>query len=159
MLRDILILAGLTLIPGLELRASIPYGILGTELSLFLVIAICLIVNALLGPVVFVILRLFVNQIRKIDTLDRLYNKAIARAQRKIHKYVEKYGVWGLSLFIGIPLPGSGSYTGALGAYVLGMDLKKFALANLVGVLIAATAVTLVVISGSEVFHLFIKVI
>ena len=48
----------------------------------------------------------------------------------------------GVAVFIGIPLPGSGVYTGAFGAYLLGLDRRKFAVANVIGVLIAATAVT-----------------
>ena len=47
-----------------------------------------------------------------------------------------------MALFIGIPLPGSGVYTGAFGSYLLGLDRRKFAIANVVGVLIAGAAVT-----------------
>jgi len=48
----------------------------------------------------------------------------------------------GVAIFIGIPLPGSGVYTGALGSYLLGVQKKKFMVANAIGVLIAAVAVT-----------------
>ena len=63
--------------------------------------------------------------------------------QRKIKPLVDKYGLFGVSLFIAIPLPGSGSYTGAVAAYILGIGYKKFILANLIGVIIAGTIVTL----------------
>ena len=49
-----------------------------------------------------------------------------------------------MAVFIGIPLPGSGVYTGALGAYLLGVDRRKFSVANVLGVLIAGAAVTAV---------------
>lgn len=55
---------------------------------------------------------------------------------------VEKYGELGVAVFIGIPLPGSGVYTGAFGAYLLGLDKRKFGVANVIGVLIAGVAVT-----------------
>jgi len=73
-------------------------------------------------------------------------------------KPIDKYGEMGIAIFIGIPLPGTGSYTGALGAYLMGIGYKKFIIANVIGVLIAGTIVTLVVLSGVETFDFLIKV-
>ncbi|GAH86941.1 unnamed protein product, partial [marine sediment metagenome] len=67
---------------------------------------------------------------------------------RKIEPYVRKYGTFGVSLFIGLPLPGSGSYTGALGAYLLGLGYKKFVIANIIGVVIAGIIVTILTLAG-----------
>ena len=50
---------------------------------------------------------------------------------------------------------GSGSYTGALGAYLLGLDLKKFILANTIGVIIAGIIVTVATLTGIKIFNLF----
>jgi len=75
----------------------------------------------------------------------------------KIHKYVDKYGLLGVSIFIGIPLPGSGVYSGALGAYLLGINFKKFLIASIIGVLIAGILVTIISLTGVEMFELFIK--
>lgn len=158
-MNEVLQLVLLTLVPGLELRASIPYGIISLDMSWTLVVLICVVANALLGPIVFLLLKWFVVFVRKIDFLDRLYQKAIVRTQKKIRVYVDKYGVWGLAVFIGIPLPGSGSYTGALGAHILGLDFKKFIIANIIGVIVAAFAVTIVTLTGSGLFDLFVKVI
>jgi len=66
------------------------------------------------------------------------------RTQKNIQKYVDKYGELGVALFIGVPLPGSGVYSGALGAYVIGLKLKKFIIADIIGVLIAGTIVTII---------------
>ena len=60
-------------------------------------------------------------------------------------------------MFIGIPLPGSGVYSGALGSYLIGLKYKKFIIANIVGVVIAGIIVTLVVLSGNGIFSLFVK--
>jgi len=76
-----------------------------------------------------------------------------------VKPYVDKYGEWGIALFIGIPLPGSGSYSGALAAYVLGLSYKKFIIANLLGVLIAGIAVLIVSLTGSSLFSIFIKMV
>ena len=64
------------------------------------------------------------------------------RARQKLHPYVEKYGEWGVAVFIGVPLPGTGAYSGAVGSYLLGLDKRRLAVANLAGVLIAGAAVT-----------------
>ena len=82
--------------------------------------------------------------IRKWHWFDHKIWPVLEKTRHKIHPYVERYGELGVAVFIGIPLPGSGVYTGALGAYLLGVDRKKFSVANVIGVLIAATAVTLI---------------
>ena len=56
MIQEILELIGVTLLPGLELRASIPYGILQTELHWFMVFVICVVANILLGIIVYFLL-------------------------------------------------------------------------------------------------------
>lgn len=57
---------------------------------------------------------------------------------------IEKYGFWGLMLFVGIPLPGTGAWTGALVASVFDMDLKKSSLSILLGIFLAAVIMTFV---------------
>ncbi|MCP4715865.1 MAG: small multi-drug export protein [Deltaproteobacteria bacterium] len=144
MLKSIFLLTAITLIPALELRASIPWGIFKMEndISWPVVVAICSIANIILGWIVFWIMGPAFTIIRKWKWFDTTFWPHLAKTQHKIHPYVEKYGELGVALFIGIPLPGSGVYTGAFGSYLLGLDKRKFAIANVIGVLIAATAVT-----------------
>jgi uncharacterized membrane protein len=80
----------------------------------------------------------------------------VKRAQDKVQKEVAKYGTIGLSVFIGIPLPGTGVYTGAVGAYMLGFGYKRFMIANVLGVLMAGIIVTAVVLTGAEMFRIFV---
>lgn len=155
---DILIIILLTLLPALELRASIPYGILISQMHWLTVFLICVVVNAILGPVVYVLIDKFIHVFLRVKHLEKLWDRTVERTQRRIHKYVEKYGVFGLSIFIGIPLPGSGSYTGAVAAYLLGFKLKRFIIANIIGVLIAGTIVTIVVLTGGELFRIFLRI-
>ena len=158
MIQEILELIGVTLIPGLELRASIPYGILQTELHWMVVFLVCVIANIILGIVIYFLLDKVVHLFFFWDWFHKIYHKLVERSQKKIHGYVEKYGTIGLGLFIGIPLPGSGVYTGALGAYVLGFGYKRFILASIIGVLIAGVIVTAIMLSGAEVFNFLVKV-
>ncbi len=144
MLKVIFYLTLITLIPALELRASIPVGIftMKDQVSWPVVMVICLTANILLGWIVFWLLGPVFTFIRKWQWFDAVIWPLLARTQHKIHPYVEKYGEIGVAVFIGIPLPGSGVYTGAFGSYLLGLDKRKFAIANVIGVCIAAAAVT-----------------
>ena len=133
-----------TMLPVTELRFSIPLGIAKyTDLSPVLVVAICVIANIAIAPVIYLSLDLGLKLVRRINAMNRLYEWYQGRVIERMKPKVEKYGVWGLGIFIGIPLPGSGVYSGAVGAHALGMSLKKHFLASIIGVLMAATLVTI----------------
>ncbi len=167
MLINILILFGITLIPAFELRASIPYGILsgsvdlpfgisvqGMGLSWPVAFIICVISNIILGTVLFPLIDHIMRVLERIPLIGRLWNKFVVRAQRKVHPYIERWGTIGVALFIAVPLPGSGSYSGALGAYLLGVSYKRFILANIIGVTLAGIAVTVITVTGQGLFKL-----
>ena len=156
-MNELLTLILITLLPFIELRASIPYGILGTNLHWFIIFFVCVVINIILGIVIYFLLDKLLHLVLKIKVLDKIYQKAVVRTQKRIHKYVEKWGWIGLAIFIGIPLPGSGVYSGALAAYLLGLSYRKFIIANIIGVLIAGIIVTIVSLTGLEAFNLFIK--
>ena len=156
-MNEILNLIWITLLPFLELRASIPYGVFKTELSLLTIFLVCVITNIVLAPIVYFILDNIVGLFTKIKFIDRIYQKIVIRTQRRVHKYVEKYGVLGLALFIGVPLPGSGVYSGALAAYLLGFRKRDFFMAAVIGVLIAGTIVLLVSTAGNSALSFMIK--
>ncbi len=167
MLLKILALIIVTFIPFLELRASIPLGILSSKVELFnltlqgfglswpLVFITCVMTNIIVGPLVYIFLDRFVHYFLHSQLFFKYYNRKIEKTQRRIKPYVDKFGIFGVALFIGIPLPGSGSYTGALGAYLLGLSYKKFVLANAIGVIIAGTIVTILTLTGIALFNLF----
>jgi uncharacterized membrane protein len=128
----------------LELRFSIPWGIfkMGDKVSWPVVTMVCVIANIILGWLVFLVMGPVFSFIRRWGWFDRKIWPILEKTQHKIHPFVEKYGEFGVALFIGVPLPGSGVYTGAFGSYLLGLDKRKFAIANVIGVLIAPVAVT-----------------
>ncbi len=155
------IIALLTLIPLLELRFSIPYGILVFKMHWLPVVATAVIANILLAPIVFFLLDKFLHLVLRIGWINAFWERVIVKTQRKIHPKVERYGVLGLGLFIGVPLPGSGVYSGAAGGYLLGFTKLEFYIAAVVGVLLAAAAVTGVVFVGEEtlgpLYHWLVK--
>lgn len=139
-LHNILYLVLITLLPFFELRLSIPWG-LAAGMDAATVFAVCVATNIALGPVVYFFLDRFVHIFLRVGFINSIWERLVARTQRRVEPYVEKYGLIGVALFVAIPLPGSGSYTGALAAYLLGLSYKRFAIANLIGVLIAGTIV------------------
>ncbi|HIB85266.1 MAG TPA: ligand-binding protein SH3, partial [Chromatiaceae bacterium] len=71
--------------------------------------------------------------------------------------YIDKYGFWGLMVFVMIPLPVTGAYTGSFAAWIFGVKRRKAFLAVSLGVLIAGVIVTTVVLTGSQTFDFLIK--
>lgn len=153
---QILILVLVTLLPLFELRASIPLGILAGSVNLpfgytlsgfglpwYTVFFIAVIANMLLGIMVYLLIDKIIHLLIKIRLFNRMYEHYSNNVYNKIKKYVDRYGEFGLMLFIGLPAPGSGSYSGALAAHLLGLSFKKFVIANTLGVLIAGILVTL----------------
>ena len=155
MFEEIIKLIIVTLLPFSELRASIPYGILGLGMNWMIVFFICVIFNIILGIGIYFLLDKFVHVVIRVRWIGKIYHKIVEKTQRKIRKYVDKYGEIGVAIFIGIPLPGSGVYSGALGAYLLGLKPKKFIIANIIGVLIAGVIVTSIVLLGNGASSLF----
>jgi uncharacterized membrane protein len=142
---DILKLALLTCIPALELRFSIPLGMLAmTHIPWPIVVLVCVIANIILGIGVFEILAPLLRTMRKFNFFEKHIWPHVVKRQEKLRPTIEKRGCWGLATFIGIPLPGTGALTGALGAFCFGFKRKAFYIANLAGVLLAAVCITLI---------------
>ena len=83
---------------------------------------------------------MFINSILEWMRKSKHFSKVAKRLDKKVKKNkdkIEKYGFWGLVLFVGIPLPGTGAWTGCLVAAVLEMDKKKSFLAAAIGILMA----------------------
>ena len=160
-MRFVLYLVLITFVPAIELRGSIPYGMLyDKQLHWFWVALICTVANIGVGFATFYLIEYVMRAMQLIGWVHRLWTKYVERTQKNIHGSVEKYGEWGLAIFIGIPLPGTGAYSGALAGYLLGMSHRKFAIANIVGVTIAGVIVTAVCLMGDSAIgwlRIFIK--
>jgi uncharacterized membrane protein len=158
LLYGILTIIGITLLPFFELRASIPAGLVlfGVDAWL-LVFFVAVIANIILGIFIYAFIEICVALITRIAWIKKLYDRSIFRIQKKSAPYVHKYGWFGLAVFIGIPLPGSGVYSGAIAAKLLGFSGKEYSGAMIIGVIIAGLLVSVASISGVGIFNLFIK--
>ncbi len=128
-----------------ELRASIPLGLTILHQPWFLVFVISVIGNMI--PPVF-ILWLFPKVSGWLMSHSNLMNRFLTwlfdRTRKKAHARIEKYGDLALIIFVAIPLPNTGAWTGTLAAWLFGIPMKR-ALPNILyGVLIAGVIVTLI---------------
>jgi len=151
-----LIAGVLSVLPISELRGAIPYA-LANRVAIPVAFIMCTFLNMLVAPAVFLFLSTLHELFCRVGWYDRAINRLLSRAQEKVRAKVERYGYYGVMLFVAIPLPITGAYTGTLGAWVLGLDRKKTLLAVSAGVLIAGIIVTIVAALGIEALSIFIK--
>jgi uncharacterized membrane protein len=121
------------------------------------VVLTCIAANIAISPLIYLMLDRMILVMCRFEWFNRLYTRYKERVINRLRVRIEKYGLWGLAVFIGIPLPGSGVYSGAVGAHALGIKLKDYLWAAAIGVIIAGTAVTAVTMTGSGLFSIFIK--
>ena len=133
----------ISMLPVVELRFGLPYGIaLGLEYPLALMAA--LLGNMIPVPFIIVYIKRIFEWMRKhMPRMNALVTKLENRAHLK-EETVEKYGHWGLLIFVAIPLPGTGAWTGALIAALLNIRTSKAVPVILIGVCIAAAIMTLI---------------
>jgi len=154
---DYAITALLALAPISELRGAIPYAyIQGAPLLQAAVMGAA--INALVGPIAFTFLETLHHLLyRHLAWYVSLFDRFVERTRRKVERKVERYGYWGIFLFVAVPLPLTGAWTGTLGAWLLGLDKKRTLLAVFGGVALSAIIVTTVIALGFGEHSIFIK--
>ncbi len=138
----------MAMLPFGELRLSIPVGILHYNMDPTATFIVSVLGNLLPIPFILVLFHRVESYLRKYDRFnrlfDRLFDRTIRRAKAKIHTYEEI----ALILFVAIPAPFTGAWTGALIAYLFDLENKKSFLIIALGVIIAGLVVTAVVVWG-----------
>lgn len=141
----------ISMVPVIELRGGLPYGItLGLDYPLALTAAV--LGNMVPVPFIIVYIRHIFTWLRK---RSKWWDEKITRLEKKAHlkgRVVRKYSTIGLCILVAIPLPGTGAWTGALVAAVLDMRLKKAIPAIFLGVCIAAVIMTMVTFGLIHIF-------
>ena len=140
-----------SMVPVIELRGAIPIAT-GMGLSPFVAIPIAMVGN--LVPIPFIILfikKIFAWMRRVSPKLNKVVDKMEAKAEKNKAK-VLRYAFWGLVLFVAIPLPGTGAWTGALVAAMIDMPLKKAFPCIALGVIIAGIIISFVSYGAAAIF-------
>ena len=140
-----------SMIPVVELRGGIPFGV-ARGLPVWAAYLAAITGNFLPAPFIIVyIRRIFQWMRRRIPRLNRLVDKLEKKAHLKGQK-VTKYKYLGLMLFVAIPLPGTGAWTGALAAAFLDMPLRKALPSIAAGILIAGIAISVLTVGVASLF-------
>ena len=133
----------LATLPVVEVRGALPVALVVYKLPVPLAVLLAVFGNML--PV-YLLLRYLEPAVAWLGgrsvVLDRFLRWLFERTRRKLSGKVARYSYWALALFVAVPLPATGAWTGALAAFVFGLPRWPSFLAILVGVCIAAVMVT-----------------
>lgn len=156
MLKKLLIVFAVSMVPIIELRGAIPYGVaFGLPLPLTYVVAI--VGNMLPVPFIYLFARKILVWGSDKPVIGKFFSWCLRKGEQGGEKLKAKAGrglFWALLLFVGIPLPGTGAWTGTLAASLLNMGLKKSALACMGGVLLAGVIMGVLSVLGVGAFGL-----
>ena len=131
-----------SMLPVVELRGGIPFGV-AAGLPVWMAYLAAVIGNIIPAPFIIVYIRRIFQWMRR--KMPR-FNGVIDKLEQKAHlkgKKVNKYKYLGLAIFVAIPLPGTGAWTGALAAAFLDMPLRKAMPSVIIGVLVAGIAISM----------------
>ena len=149
---DIQILIGLilTVVPFIELRGGLPVVIeyaVRNGLSVWPYFLMVLILNILLIFFIFAFFDLLHESFMRLKWYRSLIGRVLKRVQKKAHKIerrMDRWGYLGLMLFVAVPLPLTGAWTGTIAAWVMGLDRLKSFVAIAAGVTIAGLLILLI---------------
>ena len=154
---DYLLIFLISMVPLVELRGAIPIAI-GMGLPAIESIVICAIGNMLPVPIVYFFARKFLLWGARQRYIGKICNFFVVKGERAGQKLVAKAGRRGLflalMLFVGIPLPSTGAWTGTLGASFLNMGIKSTVVSVSMGVIMAGCSMAVVSLLGLHIFGL-----
>lgn len=137
----------ISMIPLIELRAGVPYAV-GMGINEFVAIFVCAVGNMLPVPFIYFFARKFLIWGESKKYIGGICHFFLEKGEKAGQKLTAKTGRGGLFvallLFVGIPLPGTGAWTGTLAASFLNMGFKSAVLAVVLGVLLAGCIMALV---------------
>ena len=139
MLKKYLIVFFISMVPLIELRGAIPYAI-GYNLPILPSYIIAIIGNMLPVPIIYLFARRVLEFGKDKKYIGNFFTWCLKKGEAGGKKLQEKAGkglYWALFIFVGIPLPGTGAWTGTLAASILDMDFKKSVIAVMAGVILA----------------------
>ena len=149
---DWLVVFIISLLPILECRLGMFTAIVLLDMNPFVGFVISFLGNILPIPFILLLINWIFEILKKVPVMKNIVFWLEEKTLKKKDK-IDKYGIWGLLLFVAIPLPGTGGWTGALLASLLKLDKKKSFGVIAIGVFIAGLIITVLsLIFGAVVF-------
>ncbi|TRZ78347.1 ligand-binding protein SH3 [bacterium] len=136
-----------SMLPITELRLSIPYAIGVLNFTWYSALFWSLIGNIIITAfLLFTLEPVYKFLMKNFDIFDRFFTWLFNRTRRKHSKLFDVWGAVALVLFVAIPLPGTGAWSGSLAASVFGIKFKKALPLIIAGLIIAGTVVTILTV-------------
>lgn len=154
MLKKYILTFLISMVPLIELRLAIPFG-KGMGLSLPEAVVVSMVGNMVPMPIIFFFARKVLEWGADKPVIGKFFTWCLEKGHKGGEKLKEKAGskgmFWALMLFVGIPLPGTGAWTGTLAASMLDLDFKQSVIAVICGVALAAVIITVLTAMGFSV--------
>lgn len=154
---DWLWVVALAAAPVAELRGAFPLAYFYYQMPWQAAFALSVAGNLIPVPFILWLLPLAEKYLRRFPAFDRFFNWLFARTRRKAERTINTWGLIGLGLFVAIPLPATGAWTGSLAAYLFGFKKLPALLGIALGVLGAGIIVALICVTGKWLWLLGIK--
>lgn len=140
MITDLIMAMLWSISPFGEAKVGIPFAVFN-NINIYVAFATCFAANVLVFP----IMTFFLDHVNRYFLKWRFYKRSAIYVARKAKlgagKNVQKYGFWGLLIFVMVPIPGTGVYAGTIAAYLFGIERKRAFLANTVGIYLSCVIV------------------
>ena len=151
---DYIICFFISMVPLIEIRGSALYGV-ARGLDPMILYPVCIVGNMLPVPVIFFFARKVLEWGKDKKIIGGFFTFCLEKGHKGGEKLKSKAGrglYWALFLFVGIPLPGTGAWTGTLAASILDMDFKKSVLSVIAGVVLAGIIIGVATKLGLAIF-------
>ena len=157
MLQKYLLIFLVSMVPLIELRGGVPIAV-GMGLDYFPSLIVCVIANMIPVPIIYFFARKVLEWGRDKKYIGKFFSYCIEKGEHGGQRLIQRAGKGGLflalMLFVGIPLPGTGAWTGTLAASFLNMGIKATTLSVSLGVILAGILMGVVSLTGVHVFGL-----
>ena len=149
MIQNCLIAFIISMVPLIEIRGAIPYALI-SGVPAYIAYPVCILGNMLPVPIIFFFSRKVLEWGKDKKVIGKFFTFCLEKGHKGGQKLkAGKMGVYiALLLFVGIPLPGTGAWTGTLAASILDMDFKKSSASVMAGVVLAGTIIGLLSLFG-----------
>lgn len=157
MLKKYLFVFLVSMVPLIELRGGVPIAV-GMGLDYWSALGVCVLGNMLPVPIIYFFARKVLHWGCDKKYIGKFFTYCIEKGEKGGHKLAQKAGRGGLFfallLFVGIPIPGTGAWTGTLAASFLDMGIKSTTLSVCLGVVLAGIIMGLISLTGVHLFGL-----
>jgi len=148
-----------SMIPWLESRYVIPFAVNTLNWSWWHAFPVAVIGNMLPVPFILLFFHLLEKWLRNFKSWSNLMNWLFSRTRDRADKKIRKYEYLGLLVFVALPLPFTGAWTGSLIAYLFDLEFKRSLFTIFIGVLIAASIMTVITLTGINLAYLVFGII